>query len=34
MKMVMLIQHAEKKEKLSSKRYEISKWSFYNAIFW
>ena len=27
-----LIQHVEKKENLSSKKYEMSKWSFYNAI--
>ena len=32
MKMIMLIQHAENKEKPSSKRYETSKWSFGNAI--
>ena len=31
MKMIMLIQHAEKKEN-SSKRYEISKWSFGDDI--
>ena len=31
-KMIMLIQHAEKKENSSSKRHEMSKWSFYNAI--
>ena len=30
MKMIMLIQHAEKKEK-SSKKYEVSKWSFGDA---
>ena len=32
MKMIMLIQHAEKKENSFSKRYEMSKWSFYSAI--
>ena len=32
MKMIMLIQHPEKKENLSSKRYEMSKWSFDDAI--
>ena len=31
MKAVMLIQHAEKKENWSSKRFEMSKWSFDNA---
>ena len=30
--MIMLIQQAEKKENSSSKRYEMSKWSFGNAI--
>ena len=30
--MIMLIQQAEKKENSSSKRYEMSKWSFRNAI--
>ena len=32
MKMITLIQHAEKKENSSSKRYEMSKWSFGDAI--
>ena len=32
MKMIMLIQHAEKKENSSSKRYEMSKCSFGDAI--
>ena len=32
MKMIKLIQHAEKKEILSSKRYEMSKWSFGDGI--
>ena len=32
MKMIMLIEHEEKKENLSSKIYEMSKWSFGNAI--
>ena len=32
MKKIMLIQHAKKKENSSSKRYEMSKWSFANAI--
>ena len=32
MKMIMLIEHGEKKENLSSKIYEMSKWSFGNAI--
>ena len=32
MKMIMLIQHAEKKENLPSKRYQMSKWSFGDAI--
>ena len=32
MKMIMLIQNAEKKEKPSSKKYVMSKWSFGNAI--
>ena len=32
MEIIMLIQHAEKKENSSSKRYDMSKWSFYNAI--
>ena len=32
MKMIMLIQHTEKKENVSSKTHEMSKWSFYNAI--
>ena len=32
MKMIILIQHAEKKENSSSKRYEMSKWSFGNGI--
>ena len=31
-KMIMLIQHTEKKENSSSKRYEKSKWSFGDAI--
>ena len=31
-KMIMLIQHTEKKEKSFSKRYEMSKWSFGDAI--
>ena len=31
-KMIMLIQHTEKKENSFSKRYETSKWSFGNAI--
>ena len=30
--MIMLIQHTEKKENSSSKRYETSKWSFGDAI--
>ena len=32
MKMVMLIQYGEKKENSSSKRYEMSKWSFSDGI--
>ena len=32
MKMIMLIQHAEKKENSSSKRYEMSKWSFGDGL--
>ena len=32
MKMIMLIQYGEKKENSSSKRYEMSKWSFGDAI--
>ena len=32
MKMIMLIQHAEKKENSSSKRCEMSKWSFGDGI--
>ena len=32
MKMIMLTQHAEKKENSSSKRYEMSKWSFGDGI--
>ena len=32
MKMVMLIQYAEKNENSSSKRYEMSKWSFGDGI--
>ena len=31
-KMIMLIQHTEKKENSSPKRYETSKWSFGDAI--
>ena len=31
MKMIMLIEHVEKKEKLSSKRCEMNKWSFGDA---
>ena len=31
MKMIMLIQHAEKEGNSSSKRYKMSKWSFSNA---
>ena len=31
-KMIMLIRHAEKKEKSFSKRHEMSKWSFGDAI--
>ena len=30
--MIMLIQHVEKKENLSSKRYEMSKWIFADPI--
>ena len=30
--MIMLIQHAEKKGNSSSKRHEMSKWSFGDAI--
>ena len=32
MKMIMLIQHADKKENSSSKRYEMGKWSFSDGI--
>ena len=32
MKMIMLIQYGEKKENSSSKRYEMSKWSFGDGI--
>ena len=32
MKMIMLIQYGEKKENSSSKRHEMSKWSFGDAI--
>ena len=32
MKMIMLIQHADKKSNWSSKKYEMSKWSFSDAI--
>ena len=30
--MIMLIQHAEKKENVSSKRYAMSKWGFGDAV--
>ena len=33
-KFIMLIQHAEKKENSSSKRYEMNKLSFGDAIWW
>ena len=33
-KMIMLIQQAEDKENSSSKTYEMSKWSFDDAILW
>ena len=29
---IMLLQHTEKKENSSSKRYEMSKWSFGDAV--
>ena len=32
MKVIMSIQHAEKKENSPSKRYEMSKWSFGDGI--
>ena len=32
MKMIMLIQHTEKKDNSSAKRYEMSKWSLGNGI--
>ena len=31
MKIIMLIEHAKKKENWSSKKYEMSNWSFGNA---
>ena len=32
--MIMLIQHAEKRENSSSKSYEMSKWSFLAMVLW